>query len=278
MKNIFKLLSLLLITTHITSLETQRKLSTTVTKPNLSQKPRKAYFTPYINLFEDYSARPNGAKIAKPSTSTAGDAPFGSTPGNMSAPIPTVMNGLSTANPMMYGMGMMHPPGASMGAMGGMGMGGMGMGGMGGMGPLGGMGGGGAMGQVAGMGANNMASSANISGPNIGFGTNLQNNAFPEIQVRGHCENVKRQAVIVANQIVRKQNRKLFKEIMNYLLKAKFLVGMTEIKLTRVLKKKIFGLIKQHTTVTSDNVQFIDSKYDEMIDESEEGLDSKLKK
>ncbi len=57
----------------------------------------------------------------------------------------------------------------------------------------------------------------------------------------------------------------MFKEIMNYLLKAKFLIGMTEIKLNRVLKKKIFGLMKMNSEVTEDNVMFVDSKYDEMI-------------
>jgi len=31
---------------------------------------------------------------------------------------------------------------------------------------------------------------------------------------------------------------------MNYLLKAKFLIGMTELKLTKTLRKKIFGLMK----------------------------------
>ena len=61
-------------------------------------------------------------------------------------------------------------------------------------------------------------------------------------------------AVVIANKIVRQQNRKLFKEIMNYLLKAKFLIGMTEIKLTRVLKKKIFGLMKKNAGITEDNV------------------------
>ena len=67
---------------------------------------------------------------------------------------------------------------------------------------------------------------------------------MPEVQVLTHCEKIKRQAIIVANQIIKKQNKKLFKEIMNYLLKAKFLIGMTELKLTKTLKKKIFGLMK----------------------------------
>ena len=56
---------------------------------------------------------------------------------------------------------------------------------------------------------------------------------------------------------------------MNYLLKAKFLIGMTEIKLSKVLSKKIFGLMKENSQITEDNVQFIDSKYDELIDDDE---------
>lgn len=73
----------------------------------------------------------------------------------------------------------------------------------------------------------------------------------------------------MANQIIRKQNRVLFKEIMNYLLKAKFLVGMTELKLTKTLKKKIFGLMKGSSQINEDNVQFIDSQFDEFIDDTD---------
>ena len=61
----------------------------------------------------------------------------------------------------------------------------------------------------------------------------------------------------------------MFKDIMNYLLKAKFLIGMTEIKLSKVLSKKIFGLMKENAQITEDNIQFIDSKYDELIDDNE---------
>lgn len=56
---------------------------------------------------------------------------------------------------------------------------------------------------------------------------------------------------------------------MNYLLKAKFLIGLTEVKLTRVLKNKIFGIMKMHSSITEDNVQMIDSKYDEMINDND---------
>ena len=56
---------------------------------------------------------------------------------------------------------------------------------------------------------------------------------------------------------------------MNYLLKAKFLIGMTELKLTKTLRKKIFGLMKGQSSINEDNVQFIDSKYDEFLDDSD---------
>lgn len=56
---------------------------------------------------------------------------------------------------------------------------------------------------------------------------------------------------------------------MNYLLKAKFLIGMTELKLTKTLKKKIFGLMKGSSQINEDNIQFIDSKYDEFVDDSD---------
>ena len=84
-----------------------------------------------------------------------------------------------------------------------------------------------------------------------------------------HCDKVKQKALAVANQIIRKQNKKLFTEIMNYLLKAKFLIGMTEIKLTSTLRKKIFGLMKTSSNINEDNIQFIDSKYDELLDDED---------
>ena len=69
-----------------------------------------------------------------------------------------------------------------------------------------------------------------------------------------NCDKIKQKAITVANEIIRKQNKKLFTEIMNYLLKAKFLVGMTEIKLTSTLRKKIFGLMKTHSDINEDNI------------------------
>ncbi len=65
-------------------------------------------FTPFINLSQDYGARPMGDPVPVPSNNIS-HTPFGSTPGNMDAPIPTAMNGISMANPMMYGMGLTHP-------------------------------------------------------------------------------------------------------------------------------------------------------------------------
>lgn len=102
-----------------------------------------------------------------------------------------------------------------------------------------------------------------------GFESLNQSSSFPEVKIMTHCEQIKKKAIAVANQIIRKQNKKLFKEIMNYLLKAKFLVGMTEIKLTTTLRKKIFGLMKQSSSINEDNVQFIDSKYDELLDDED---------
>lgn len=56
---------------------------------------------------------------------------------------------------------------------------------------------------------------------------------------------------------------------MNYLLKAKFLVGMTEIKLNKTLRKKIFSLMKDHANITEDNISFMNSSFDEMIDDGD---------
>lgn len=80
---------------------------------------------------------------------------------------------------------------------------------------------------------------------------------MPHIQVKSHCGNVKKQALEIANTMLRKQNRIVMKRLMNYLLKSKYLIGMTEIKLTRKLRRNIFNIMGSFASVTDDNVHFV---------------------
>lgn len=78
------------------------------------------------------------------------------------------------------------------------------------------------------------------------------------LRVLNKCHNVKSQAIEIANRIMRKQNNKIFKELLAYLIKGKFLIGMTEIKLTRALRKRVFGLMSAFSSLQHDQINFID--------------------
>lgn len=78
----------------------------------------------------------------------------------------------------------------------------------------------------------------------------------PIVKVRSHCTSVKKQALEIANTMMVKQNHVVFKRLMNYLLKSKYLIGMTEIKLTRKLRRNIFSIMKGYSNVTDENVHF----------------------
>jgi hypothetical protein len=99
------------------------------------------------------------------------------------------------------------------------------------------------------------------------FGNSLSRSAFPELRVKNQCESVQRQALQVANNLIKRQNKVMFKEIMNYLLKSKFLIGLTEIKLSKILKQKFLGVIKKFSGLTEDNVRLIHSADDELLDD-----------
>ena len=70
---------------------------------------RKATFTPYYNLHDNDEARAPGDPIPDSKPEPTG-SPYGVTPGNLTAPIPTAMNGIAMANPMTFGMGLTQPP------------------------------------------------------------------------------------------------------------------------------------------------------------------------
>ena len=77
------------------------------------------------------------------------------------------------------------------------------------------------------------------------------------VQVPSHCSNVKKQALAIANTVMKKQNAIVFKKVMSYLLKSKYLIGMTEIKLTRMLRRNIFGIMKGYSTLGDEHVEFV---------------------
>ena len=102
-----------------------------------------------------------------------------------------------------------------------------------------------------------------LSNPSFSEPRELTNwGELPKAQVRvgSYCKNVRKQAVELANAIMKKQNRIIFNELVNYLLKSKYLIGMTEVKLTRVLRKKIYGLMNEYSNINQSNVQFIPVK------------------
>lgn len=111
----------------------------------------------------------------------------------------------------------------------------------------------------------------------LSFGSSLTAGVFPSLRPKDHCELVQRQAVQVANNIVKRQNKVVFKELMNYILKSKFLIGMTEVKLNRVLRRKFVALMKKYSEVSDDNIRLIQSEDEEILDDDIEDETDDLK-
>lgn len=104
-------------------------------------------------------------------------------------------------------------------------------------------------------------------------GADLGRDVFDDasgLRVLNKCHNVKSQSIEIANRIMRKQNGKIFKELLAYLIKGKFLIGMTEIKLTRALRKRVFGLMSAFSSLQHDQINFIDPEPEISDYESEE--------
>ena len=66
---------------------------------------------------------------------------------------------------------------------------------------------------------------------------------------------------------MKKQNHKVFKELLSYLIKNKFLIGMTEIKLTKTLRKRLYGLMEAFSTLKHHQINFIDPNATDLIGE-----------
>jgi hypothetical protein len=85
------------------------------------------------------------------------------------------------------------------------------------------------------------------------------------LRVINRCASVKTQALEIANRLMKKQNNKIFKELVSYLIKAKFLIGMTEIKLTRSLRKRVFGLMTAFSSLDHSHFNFVDPEPEEEV-------------
>lgn len=85
--------------------------------------------------------------------------------------------------------------------------------------------------------------------------------------MKNDCKSVKAQAVAIANAVLRKQNKRVFREMLNYLVRSKFLIGLTEIKLTRALRKRIFALMESYNDLHPDQLVYKDKDFDKDDDD-----------
>lgn len=100
-----------------------------------------------------------------------------------------------------------------------------------------------------------------VSDGSLAFPADLASEVFDDekgLRVINRCASVKEQALEIANRLMKKQNNKIFKELVSYLVKAKFLIGMTEIKLTRSLRKRVFGLMTAFSSLDHGHFNFVD--------------------
>ena len=224
----------------------QNQSKAPVQNPNTLDNRQLSIYSPYINLGHDYSAKPPGQmNQVSDSGSNSGVPGFHS-----DMPVPTLgpmgmlpgyMGAMAHPANMMYGsmMGAIHP-----------------MNPISPLNPMNQM----AMGTMAAHGA--MAHGAMAMANPAMTGMFAPQTIQPKglsIKVESRCDSVKRQALEIANKLIKRQNKIIFKELMNYLMKSKFLIGMTEVKLTRVLRKKIFSVMRQHSTLNKSNIQFVSS-------------------
>jgi hypothetical protein len=91
---------------------------------------------------------------------------------------------------------------------------------------------------------------------------------LPELEVPENCDSVKKQAVLIVNEVLSNQHKMIWENVTKYLLKSKFLVGMTEVKLTRNLRKKLYGIMKLFGDVNYKDITF------KSKDHSDEGAES----
>lgn len=243
---------------------------------NSAPVDRKLIYSPYV-MNTDSSAQMPGLENSAPDHAQANGGPFPDAPMpafGLGGMMPQSLGMTNMPYNYMYGSAMMHPmnpmsPTGPMGALGAMGA-------VGEMQAMNGMGGPSGLSNQQPFGSPDALADMNggVLGDDFspnGGARQLQNwGGLPraEVRVGSYCSNVRKQAVEVANAIMKRQNRIVFKELMNYLLKSKYLIGMTEVKLTRVLRKKIYGLMSEYSNIDQTNVQFIPVKQEVVVQTS----------
>lgn len=246
--------------------------------PGVTPHPRKLVFSPYVNLDSDMSASSVGSESNGVQVDPQMNGPFGH------APVPAFgMGGMMppslgmTNMPMnyMYGNAMMHPLNPNANGMGGQ---------MGG--PMGG--------QMGGPMGNQQQPANNASGDvndfnELGndihisdkFDSTTKLSLFddplnPADGVISQCYDIQQQAIEISNAIMKKQNRVIFKEIMKYLLRSKYLIATTEIKMVRVLRQKIYGLMKEYSSITEDQITAVAPAADDKTKGATDDLDKEI--
>lgn len=80
---------------------------------------------------------------------------------------------------------------------------------------------------------------------------------IPSIYVKEDCKSVSTQAKEIAQKAMVFQFKHIINTVGKYLRQNKYLVGVSEVNLTRNLRKQLFGLMENFSTLTPEDVDFI---------------------
>jgi len=97
----------------------------------------------------------------------------------------------------------------------------------------------------------------------------LPNEIYPD-----GCSKVQNEAMKIANKLMKDYNKRVFRKIMTYLLKSKFLIGMTEIKLNHIMRKKISNVMNSFSKVSGGNIEFVHSSQEPVLSDEDDSMDS----
>lgn len=103
-------------------------------------------------------------------------------------------------------------------------------------------------------------SEARVRATDSGFDKQMKMFTFPELQVDDVCKQNQRKSIAIANRLVKKRSKETFKLIMSFVLKSKFLMGITEVNLSKTLKRKMIELLKLYTNLNEENVKISGEK------------------
>lgn len=205
-----------------------------------SPTPRKLIFSPYLNINEDLSAKENGQE-----NETPGEHEYNPFMGPFqNAPVPAFgLGGLMppslglTNMPYnyMYGSPMLHPlnpsnPGNPLDSLDGKENQGFEQ-------PMAGFGG------ASGVDRQLGGWSALINSP---------------VTVGLHCKDRRKQTIEIAKAIMKKQNKILFQELMDYLLKTKTVISSSELQLTKAMRSKMYSLMNHFGNLQAHDLTFVE--------------------